>query len=353
MLKSIFIIICLSFNFTALSKSEVQPINHSFKLRKVIKKYSRKNLISDLRIFEKSTRPNRIIGTTGHRNAQKFLQSQLHNSLCGECGVIIDDFNYVHSKAIGGLRGAPHEFELKKIATKNKNYFETQQLKNIYWKKAGSSNETLVISVNYDSFQISKEGIDLSKRFPAANNNSSGVVVALALIKIIKNIKLKKGVLVAFTDSGVLGNQGIYRLGSFLKESKVNAQGILDFRMLGQDSKANDIKGKYNNMKIYLPSGFSSGDSKVFSYFEKIKKRNKENISFEKNQKNNSFSFLNHFLKKDLFMGVYAQNFEDDFKIESYLKSLDIPEMLNQKTLYKAYKYLSFNSISYLLQLQK
>jgi hypothetical protein len=348
-------IICLSFSFSAFGKQQLnnKRISHSFKLKKLINKYYKKDLIKDLREFEKHSRPNRVPGSIGHKAAREYLQSKVNNSLCDKCLAHIDEFEFNMNLGISGLSKKSKIFNLKKTLHSNKKYFDNLKLNNIIWKKSGATEKTIVLTAHYDSLSLVNGEIGKDHRFQAANRNSTGVIIALEALRTAAKLELDKSFMIVFLDAGALGDQGHAQLNKYLKKNKIIVEGIIDLRMLGHDTVASDTTKKYDNMNVYQPGKEASESNWPLKQFESSRNKNRVKIEFRSIPNMGNFPFLELYKTAQIPAAVFTHNLEEDFDSRGFLSKSDFPEMLNQQTLYKAYKYLSFNLFFSLLSLQK
>ena len=356
-IKNISIVIILSFSFLlnakVVSQSKGKEILHSFKLRKIINKYYKKQLISDLRKFEKNTRPNRISGSVGHKKAIEYIKNTIKKNPCEGCQIDLDNFMFDLEHASLGKNNLSAKLNINKVLNENLDSFKDVELKNIIWKKEGKSKNTIVLATHYDSLAIDKGKVLFNKRFQAANNNATGVSIALQVLKTAASLRLEKSLMIVFLDAGTLGDQGHSQLNKYLKLKQITVEGIIDLRMLGHDTKISDSAMKYGNMKMYWTEDEKNSEQWPLKDFSLSKNKSKVKIEFSPSKDNGYFPFLELYKKSGISSVVFTHNIEKDFDSRGYLLKNDFPEKINQKTYYKAYKYISFNLFFTLLSLQK
>ncbi|MFT6631121.1 MAG: hypothetical protein ACJAS4_001068 [Bacteriovoracaceae bacterium] len=356
-IKNIFIVILLSFSFSLIAngkaKTKNKTIIHSFKLKKIINKYYKKQLIGDLRKFEKKTRPNRISGSAGHEKAIEYIKDTLSKNPCESCQFEMDKFKFDLEQAFLKSNRLSTKSNIKTVLTENIDEFKDVELKNIIWKKEGKSQNTIVLATHYDSLSIDNGKISFNKRFQAANNNSTGVTIALQILKVAASLKLEKTLMIVFLDAGTIGDQGHSQLNQYLKSKNTNVEGIMDLRMLGFDTKISDSEKRYGNMRMYWPFIENNSKNWPLKSFNFSKNKNRIKVEFTPTHNNGNFPFLNNYKKAGFPSVVFTHNIENDFDSRGHLLKNDFIEKINQKTYYKAYKYISFNLFFTLLSLQK
>ena len=137
---------------------------------------------------------------------------------------------------------------------KQYNQLRSRQLTNYIWKKPGKNRDkTLIISANIDSVgqnQRSKKIIHQGQFF-GANDNASGVIAVLELLKVLNKIELPYNVMVVFFDLQEFGNLGSYAfVNEYLKLSPKHIYQHINALMI---SKLFSSKNK-NIFQVYGPS---------------------------------------------------------------------------------------------------
>lgn len=333
---------------------------------KIINKINNINsqaLKKDLRSFVSCCRPNRMVGSPGHLKARNWLIEKV-NSIKGDGIVHVDSFVPDYEFAINNYRNdfkekianrfppTSHEYQLWKKATDNFiGHLEKRKNiegKNIIWEKKGRKNpdEILIVGAHYDTVAQDKitQLIEEKVSMPGADDNGSGVVLALKLIELLGKINLDKTIIVVFFDFQELGFLGSH---AYLKKykshfEKKNLSGFINLLMLGHDSKRTDALKKEGNMKVYLPrEGLVpyQKSRKLFNNIHKFGSTAKINFSMLAN----SFEYADsvNFWNNGFPALVYTQDWENDYNEKRHHTPNDFPETLNFNTLYQSYQYLA------------
>ena len=315
--------------------------------------------MSTLRMIVQKGRPNRFYGTSGHKEVQKYLEETLRQYTDDDAiSLSISPFK-LDQKV--GKKLYQDDFD-KKIRPNFKeqdpqykkwylfkNYMQKMierkslvQGKNYIWRKKGTIDQTLLLMAHYDTVSHNAKTlkIDESQVMPGADYNASSVSVLLLLIERLKDLPLDIGIDIAFVDAQSLGFLGAYELAKEYKGKNLVA--VLNLEMLGHDSKVFDKKKKAYNFKAYARD--KKMDEAFFETFNKMAKKSQTPLRFTLLK--NSFNNSDHFRFWDLGVPVltFSQDWENDFN-KKYQSPNDFPETINQKSLYEAYKYLSFGVI--------
>jgi Zn-dependent M28 family amino/carboxypeptidase len=331
-----------------------------------IVKINKRALKKELRDFVNCCRPNRMVGSSGHLKSSKWLIERL-NKIKGDGLVHVDNFkpdidyaikvyqNDFEQKIAKRFSAQTPEYQKWSVATnsaishlkKRKNIIG----KNIIWEKRGSSKpeEILVIGANYDTIAIDQKTnlILENSEMPGADDNGSGVALALSLIKTISKMELKKTIVVVFFDFQELGFLGarsfVEKYSPHWKKNKFI--GFVNLLMLGHDSTSNDLVKKQGNMKAYIRRSGEFGHKKDLTLFEQL---NRHGV---KSKTKNTFSLLANsfdssdivqFWEKDLPAVVLTGDWENDYNIKRHHTANDFPETLNFNSLYQTYLYLAY-----------
>lgn len=364
-------IIFFNFNVSAIALRDYdQSPRNMMHLGQVISKYDKDNLVNLIRSFVKETRPTRVVGSEGHFKASQFIFDYIKkNTQADKSIVFFDEFSPDIDSAIKMYKddlvtvqtsGAKIEkAELnrwQKFTSSRVNHLEklrTIKGKNIIWEKKGteSPNEVIVIGAHYDTMAYDKKTLEIKPLIaqPGADNNASGVSLALALIEMLSELKLKKTVRVVFFDYQELGFLGSLDYATKLaQEMKTNKKiiGFVNLLMLGHDSKINDKTKSYGNMSAYFttPSDSLEVSNLEKSLLEMLSKSGQEitpNITFKpiaQTFKNGDSVSFNRFQIPAITL---TQNWEDDFNATRIHTSSDFVETLNLKTYYESFRYIT------------
>lgn len=347
-----------------------------FHLKAYVEELNQSNVMGYLRGIVNAGRPNRLVGTVGHRNTVKYILSVL-NKLDKDARIVVDEFVPDINK---GKKLYQKDFDKNvegKIAKSSAQYilmknftlkmqetlikYKDVKGKNIIWEKEGklNSDKVLILTAHYDTIASDKKSMEmkLTGEMPGADYNASGVAVLLSIINRLSNADLKHSVKVVFLDYqalGYLGSEAYARnLKINLKESKQDVLGVINFEMLGHDSKTKDKRKKLNNMCIYSNRKNHKNyklDLKLVNLLRSNRYSSKFNINFE--HRANGFNNSDNFRFSDAGFGAItlSQNWEEDLN-EKRMTVNDFPETINQQTLYNSYRYSAFGVLSYLLRL--
>lgn len=362
-----FLIFLLSFGTSAaelkLTKVDKEPDTIS-RIRTLSSKYKKDQLTDELRAFIEVARQGRVVGTPTHDEAFKYLQKRVGELSKGE-----DTKFYVHEfKPDLGRANETYENDFKtEIAARFKSddpeYKKwrsfTDEIKkfltslkevkgqNLIWQKKGSLpvEDTLIIAVNYDTISLDSEKMELnlSARAPGADDNGSGVAIALALIDILSQINLPKTVRIAFFDFQEFASLGSYAYAKEIEAEIKSKQikGVINLLMLGHDSKFSDALKKEGNMKAYIRAGDhpSVGADKLFAdSVMSVAAKVSPSVRYELASNASLVSDQKSFWDAGVPAVVFTGDWENDFNPRNHTKD-DFVETINQKTFYNNLRY--------------
>ncbi len=336
-----------------------------------------KNIKSNYRSFLRETYPHRFIGSKGAVSAQKFIISDIKKNDIGKSGTLsVDEFSPEMDWAIRGYRTDFQTQIVGKYALNHPEFIKWSRFtenvtkvlndlrhvkgKNIIWEKLGKTypHKLLVLTANYDSI-VHKEGtleVKTTAETQGSDNNASGVIALLNLVKLLSNIELENSVRIVFTDFDQLGHLGTkayiskYHKGSMVHKFKL--KGIINLTMLGHDSKIFDKNKKTGNMKIYTRKNLSQIENSLVRFITSYGKKITQTVNFS--LLNNDFSQGSSTLywKEGLPAIVMTHDWENDPNPMKY-SSNDFFETLNMKTFYNSFRYISGSVISWSLNLNR
>ena len=306
-----------SFEFQAYE----QKINTNYALRNIIEKLSRSDLEKNLREFLASGRPNRVVGSIGHRRAQNYLNDKLKTYNSIQTSTSKDEFE-------GHFNGKPYSGV------------------NFHWEKKGLINpdEIIIITANYDTLiKDQKTGkLIFEGEMPGADNNASGVVIMLSIIEIINKLNLPKTVQLVFLDMGEFDSQGAKR---FISSKKLISEktskkivGVINLSMLGHDSRSGDSQKKFNNMNLYAGPDVAFAHSLINSG-----KENYNTVTFTMSDTLETSKLpIDSKLFRDFGLPAvtFGQNLEGDLN-PRYMTSNDFVETLNMNTYVNVFRYVT------------
>jgi len=298
-----------------------QKIKNNYAIRTVIERMPRSDLEKNIREFVASGRPNRLVGSPGHKKTQEYLESKLKT------------YN------IKGASSNKMEFE-GSIDKKS------QTGVNFIWEKKGlvSPNDVIILAANYDTLlKDPKTGkLILKGEMPGADNNASGVSIMLSMVEILNKLDLPKTVKFVFLDMGEFDSQGARNFAAskeFLAEkNSTKIVGVINLSMLGHDSRTGDKDQKMNNMNLY-----AGPDETFANALIKSGKENYNNVTFTLSQ-NTEASKLpmdsSFFREAGLPAVTFSQNREGDLN-PRYMTSNDFIETLNINTYSNVFRYIT------------
>ena len=349
-----------------LNRSEIKPKN-LYSVTSAVSKLKQRDIVKLLRDFVRCCEPNRFPGTPGHKLAAPYLVNQIRKIDPNTNNIIyIDEFTPDVDHAI-----KLYEDDFKREVESN--YKKTNPIyvrwrrftdsivkeiksrkhvpgKNVIWERKGNLNpdEIIVIGAHYDTTANDKKTLMLKpdEKQPGADDNGSGVAVALGLIQILSKMELPKTVRVVFYDweeLGFLGSRAfVKKYEKELKEKKF--AGNINLEMLGHDSKSQDKTKRNGNMKLYIRRPGESGHASDKRFANRLIKAGKKVTSTVKFKLvANGFNSSDHISFWDAgFPAVaFTQDWENDFNTNRYHGRNDFVETLNFKTLYHSYKYIT------------
>lgn len=342
------------------------PPKNLFHVKQNTTTITKDHLEEMLRGFVRAGLPNRMVGGVGHNNAQKFLLDSLLKIDPEKKGLTyVDSFMPAVSKAESFYS---QDFKEKVVANHKPNseiYLKGQAYtdsrlkflkehketlgKNIIWEKRGSvrPDEVLIITAHYDSLALDKDKlIRPGLKAPGADDNGSGVAIALCLIKLFVHLDVPVTVRVVFLDWEEFAGLGSFAfVEKYQKElSSKKVLGLINLESLGHDSKVKDKEGRYGNMRIYIsrPGSEYYAKEKAFAddFLERAKKvtisahfkivSNEEPLEGNLGQWQKEWPGLN-----------FSQNWQDDPNYQRIHSSDDFVETLNFRTLYNSYKFIA------------
>jgi acetylornithine deacetylase/succinyl-diaminopimelate desuccinylase-like protein len=345
------------------SKSDVKVTSIS-SVRRLVDKIKRDDLIKQLHEFVKAGRPNRFPGNPGHQGARDFLQQSLKALPSGT--TTVEEFSPDIAHATSLYKGDfEREVEGKHPPTSPiyrlwKGFTDgmvstlesMKEIKgqNIVWEKKGyiSPDEVIIIGAHYDTIANDKTTLLLQKdgEMPGADDNGSGVLIALNLARLLSHLELPKTVRIVFFDFEETGFLGSRAYVAAHKEDlgKLKFAGYVNLEMLGNDTRLSDSDKKEGNMRAYIrkedEQGHSS-DSALVNRLIKVGDKVESGVNFT--AVSNSFNSSDHinFWEAGLPAVTFTQNWEGDFNEKRYHTANDFPETLNYKTWHFSFRYIA------------
>jgi Zn-dependent M28 family amino/carboxypeptidase len=308
-----------------------KKIKSNYNIQNAIEKFPRRELEDVLRKFVASGRPNRLPGSSGHKNTRDYLE-----------------------KVLKGFNNAGATFSKQEFSgtTEDKKDFTGV---NFIWEKKGttSPSEILYLSAFYDTLvRDPKTGKAVLKgEMPGADNNGSGVSVLLSMIEILNKLDLQKSVKIVFFDleeSGAQGSKALVKSSEFQNDkSKNKINGLMNIVMVGHDTRTGDLEKKSNNMKLYTRPHESAGyanDEALAKMLMGPGSKNYNTVTFtlseEKKDIHEFPQTLNPFWEANIPAVSFSQNREGDLN-PRFMTSNDFVETLNINTYLNVFKYVT------------
>lgn len=316
-----------------------KKIKTNYSLTNVIDKIPRNDLENILRRFIASGRPNRLVGSAGHKKAQEYLENKLKgfNSASTTFNKVDFTISNVDKKDVAGV--------------------------NFIWEKKGAikPDEVIVLMANYDTLikDPKNQKAIFNGEMPGADNNGSGVSILLSMLEIFNRLDLPKTVKLVFLDGEEFDSQGSKAYASssdFLNDKeKRKIFGVINLSMLGHDSRVGDKEQKLNNMKLYTRTKADVGyalDESFANFLISNGKRNYSSVNFTMAENNNGASPMGFaqtaasFWQASLPVVTFSENRESDLN-PRYMTSNDFVETLNINTYLNVFKYVSSSVLSW------
>ncbi|MBT5095753.1 MAG: Zn-dependent exopeptidase M28 [Halobacteriovoraceae bacterium] len=385
--------VAISFKFTLLLLFFTAP-SFGFHVRKfekvpkrmsnvssLVGRYKKKVLIKNLRNFVKCCRPNRMVGQPGHKRVVPFLVDSIKSiDTSGKNLLWVEEFDPDVDYAIKLYKKDFKEQIMGKFKPETATYkmwdrftksmvttFEgLRKVKghNVIWEKKGTEfpDEVLIIGAHYDTIANDKKTLEILPKqvSPGADDNGSGVALAMSLIEVLLELDLKRTVRVIFFDYeelGFLGSRAYVQknLGRWQKlEEKF--KGYVNLEMLGHDTKKSDKKKKAYNMKMYIQGPMTptyNADLELASSLQKLGNKSQSAAKFKIDPNGFNRSDNISFTGAGLAAVTFSQNWEDDFNKSRYHTQNDFVETLNLKTYHHVFRYITSAIIGWSFALTK
>lgn len=332
-LPGLILITCV-FNLFTVSLTEAleikdyeKKIKTGYAIKNIVDKISRKDLEENLRNFIANSRPARAPGTPGHGRALSYLEGKLTE----------------FSRSGGSF--SRQEFPLSYEGIK------ADKGINLVWEKKGTTHpdDVLILGAHFDSIvRDSHTGkITVTGEIPGADNNASGVVALLSLVEILSQLELPKTVKVVFFDGEELDQAGskafIEKLMSSIGSQRI--VGFIDVKMIGHDSKREDLTKKLGNMKVIIRESTDKSQSKDKALAEGLMNNGKRlfpsiDFTLEESKPTRIKDAARGFWQLDVPAVVITQDRTNDLN-PRYLTSNDFYETINLMTYNNVFRYLS------------
>ncbi|MFG1591460.1 M28 family metallopeptidase [Halobacteriovorax sp. CON-3] len=380
-----YLIIALSMSLSVTAK-EFKNFKDTYKLSKskrspkklrslyyAVSKNSEKDIGALINSFVKETRPNRFVGTSGHKTAQDYIVSYIEsnvrkNNTSLKTVKFVPDIEYAKElfrKDLAASKDKLSAANLKKWQRlTNERIQQVDGLKstngyNIVWEKKGikNPNEIIVVGAHYDTaaYDLKNFKVVNKGRQPGADNNASGVVAALSLINILAELDLEKTVRVVFFDYGENGFLGSYDYVKNLNlEKGIRVYSYVELVMLGYDTMTQDKEQQLGNMKLYYSpasSGLHKAEKSIAQRFYAKSSEGTFRVEFKVSPYDFVYGDNTSFQKFNIPSVVFTQNWESDSNAARIHTPADHVNSLNIKTLHHATNNIAMSIASWALDL--
>ncbi len=376
--KIVLILVLIPMHLSALTvqKYEQTPKTSSM-VKSLVNKITRKHIKKDLKELLAKSAPGRMVGTLGHKNAFEYITSKIREYDIRDSSLVsiqkfspdiaaVKDFykKDFDKQIVDNLSPKTNSYKIWNTFTqsvlKSLDDLKDVKGKNIIWEKKGSERpeEFIILGVHYDTIAFDQKTmkVRLDNQTPGADDNGSGVIIAMNIIKLLSAINIKRSVRIIFFDFQELGFNGskAYVKKYYSVDSKEQWSGYINIEMLGHDSTILDKIKKSGNMKLYIRNKGSVGYKKDFAFAQAIVAAGKKTTSVVKFMITpNNFNMSDHinFWPLDIPVVALTQDWENDLNPRHHSKN-DFFETLNFSTLHANYKYISSVVISWARMLE-
>ncbi len=325
---------------------------------------------SSLRHFLRVSAPTRYHGSIGYRQAKQFIIDAIKEKQLDKSEMlIINDFTPDIDYSVNLMQKDFQQLVVGQIPENSPEYRKWENYTNsfvrllnglradkganIIWEKKGLQLDapTLLIVAHYDTVAINKDTMTVlpNLQTQGADNNASGVIAALQLIRVLQKVQLKRTVRVAFLDLEAVGFLGSRELA---KNSDVKElAGVINLLMLGHDRLAQDKIKQLGNRRLYGREN-SALDAQLANYF--INKGDSAEKSIKCSFIGNSFRQGSAFTfwEKSIPGLVFSHDWENDSNEERSFTADDFIETLNLKTFANSIKYITAGVLAWSLDLE-
>jgi hypothetical protein len=357
---------------------------------KKVKKVSESHLRKEMFDFIKLCKPNRMVGNKGNITAHRLIKEEIINSQRESKQLFPREGRYrsklknstfkpsyntaikfyqneFKSKVKKMYKGKSKEYKKGKSFTKDiilnlKKLKKTKVIgQNIIWEKKGLVNpkKVLLLIANFDTVGIDKEKLKVKAKMKmeGANNNATGVIALINLIKILESVDLANTVRIAFFDFSEFANLGAHdyakKLKAEIRNKRIELKGIVNVVMIGHDTKYFDLKKKLGNMKVYTRDKKNIKDyDKDLGLSNLFNKHNRgEVFSVRFSHEANNIDTTDHhkFWSLSVPTLLYSHNFEDDPGNSKNHTEKDFIEGINFRTYKNSFHFISIGVIKWAL----
>lgn len=340
-----------------------------YKIKKLVNEVSEKELVGHLRKFVRCCRPNRMVGSDSHAKVYPYLKSIIEKVDKDKSGSLtVDEYKVDAAKGMKIYQDDFNKEILGKFEKTEPTYIKWRGFTdsmvgaikkrkdvkghNLIWEKKGSvrPDDIIVIGAHFDTIANDPKTLQITPNvaMPGADDNGSGVAIALALVELFTKIDTPVTVRIVFFDWEELGFLGSYAyVTKYSSEfKKKNFLGYVNLEMLGHDSTTEDKTKKLRNMRIYTRN--DQKDLLLANSMMSWGKKAGSGAKFEIIK--NSFNSSDHinFWEANLTAITFSQDWENDFNHKRYHGPNDFVETINAKTFYKAYQFIANGLLGHL-----
>lgn len=232
--------------------------------RALLATISRDDLVSHLRNFIDATRPNRTLGTSGHRRSQDYLKEQLKKRLFN-ADLLVQKFKLEDEdlKMIGQYYRTQFEQEIQAFYSEEDEIYQKahallqqrkswgRQLKasevtfkNFIWHQKASiesdndqeqvreSLPPLLLLSFYDSLAVEDGRLQLeeSSQAQGADRNATAVIALLMMTEVLSHFHFHRDIYLVFADMGEFASFGVTKV---LQKEELKKADVIELLMLG------------------------------------------------------------------------------------------------------------------------
>ncbi len=355
------------------AKIRAKPKN-IFDLKRNFSFLKRDHLEKIVREFVQASSPNRQVGGKGHKAAQEFIVQAIRKIDLQKKGTVyVDAFKPDIDFAKNHYQ---KEFEEKVAAFHKKdsptyltglaftqsiqNFLESQKERrgrHVIWEKKGAlrPKEAVVVMAHYDTMSVDeKKHIKAVRANPGADDNGSGVALALSLIKIVAAMDIPVTMRFVFLDWEEWAGLGTKAYLEKYKKEDLRARTYINLEALGHDSRTQDKEERYGNMRAYISKPDQPYYQKEEILLDKMLEKGRKIAGYRLFKKVANAQVLEGDMGRwqDEVPAIsFSQNWQDDPNVKRIHTPNDFPETLNFSTLHKCTKFIGGGLLAVLFDL--
>ncbi len=231
--------------------------------------------------------------------------------------------------------------------TKELNTLKGKSFENIIYRKPGKTKSLFLVFAHLDNISFDKKTLEVLKnqKNQGANDNASGVIAALEMIRVLDELDTQNELIVAFTnfqEVGFLGMQAFIEeyLQKEIAENGYSLINSMNLLMIGRDTEFQDKSKEKKNFKIYMQSNKPEQLINIQQILKSARRfRNGVDIKIVPND----FKYSDHIplWERDYPAFVVSHDWENDSNNDENHTSNDIIETLNLDSLSDLTQYLT------------